>query len=158
MRILTALLALALTGCVSVRVEEHVREDATLAAFEDAQVRACPAARTQANARSEGFGPTSNTEAQDIAFAPIAHDPGHALRLRRIVVAPGGVIAWHDHTVLQGMALLVSGEMVEARNTCLDLITYHAGEVAIEDAGTAHGWRNDGQAPAVILVAHVVAR
>jgi hypothetical protein len=30
--------------------------------------------------------------------------------------------------------------------------------VAIEDAQTAHGWRNDGDVPTVIVVAHVVPR
>lgn len=159
MRIVNAgILALALSGCISVSVDEHNPADAALVAFENARVLSCPAARTQANARSEGFGPTVDITAEDIAFTPIAHDPGHALRLRRISVAPGGVIAWHDHTALQGMALLVSGEMVEARNTCLDLLTYHAGDIAIEDAATAHGWRNESDKPAVIMVAHVVAR
>jgi quercetin dioxygenase-like cupin family protein len=80
------------------------------------------------------------------------------VRLRRITVQPGGVIAWHDHTAVQGYAVLVSGEMVELRNTCLDPITYRAGDVALEDAATAHSWRNEGSEPAVILVSHVVSR
>lgn len=158
MRLNALVAAIFITGCVSISVDEHHPADAALVAFENARVLSCPAGRTQAGARSEGFGPTADITAEDIAFTPIAHDPGHALRLRRITVAPGGVIAWHDHTALQGMALLVSGEMVEARNTCLDLLTYHAGDVAIEDAATAHGWRNESDKPAVILVAHVVAR
>jgi quercetin dioxygenase-like cupin family protein len=78
--------------------------------------------------------------------------------LRRLTVEPGGVIAWHDHAQVQGMALIVSGEMVELRNTCLDPITYRAGDVAREDEATAHSWRNEGDQPAVIIVAHVVAR
>jgi quercetin dioxygenase-like cupin family protein len=74
------------------------------------------------------------------------------------MVAPGGVIAWHDHAQIQGMALLVAGEMTELRNTCLDPLIYRAGDIAIEDAGTAHSWRNDGAVDAVILVSHIVAR
>ena len=73
-------------------------------------------------------------------------------------MAPGGVIAWHDHRAVQGMALMVSGEMVELRNTCLDPITYRAGDVAREDAETAHSWRNETSEPAVVLVSHVVVR
>lgn len=131
---------------------------ATITALEGAHIRQCPADRVQTNARSEGFGATSGVESTDVAFTPLAHDPTRALRLRRITVQPGGVIAWHDHTALQGMAVLVSGTMVELRNTCLDPLTYTAGDVAIEDAGTAHSWRNEGETPAVILVSHVVTR
>jgi quercetin dioxygenase-like cupin family protein len=112
----------------------------------------------QPNAQREGFGPSSGVESADIALTPLASDPTRAVRLRRIVVQPGGVIPWHDHAQIQGMALLVSGEMTELRNTCLDPITYRAGDVAIEDANTAHSWRNDSEIEAVILVAHVVAR
>jgi quercetin dioxygenase-like cupin family protein len=132
--------------------------DPTLAAIQGAHVRQCPPDRVQANARSEGFDAASGVESTDIAFTPLASDPTRAVRLRRITVQPGGIIPWHDHTAIQGMALLVSGTMVELRNTCLDPITYHAGDVAIEDAGTAHSWRNEGATPAVILVSHVVTR
>lgn len=153
------LAAAALLGaCVTVNDQRTMAPDATLTAIQSAHVRACPAERTQANARAEGFGATSGVTAEDIAFAPLASDPTRAVRLRRIVVAPGGVIAWHEHTALQGMALLVSGEMVELRNTCLDPILYRAGDVAIEDPDTAHSWRNESDRPTTILVSHVVAR
>jgi quercetin dioxygenase-like cupin family protein len=56
------------------------------------------------------------------------------------------------------MALMISGEMMELRNSCLDPITYRAGDVAREDAATAHSWRNEGDTEAVVIVAHVVPR
>jgi quercetin dioxygenase-like cupin family protein len=146
-----------LSACVSVNASVTT-SDAVLEAIQGARVRECPAGRTQAGARSEGFGATSGVVGVDIALTALAHDPARALRLRRLTVAPGGVIAWHDHAAVQGMALLVSGEMVELRNTCLDPILYRAGDVAREDEGTAHSWRNEGGAEAVIIVAHVVAR
>jgi quercetin dioxygenase-like cupin family protein len=149
--------ATLLAACVSVDVQETTVRDSTVAALEAAHFRECPANRTQAGARNEGFGPTSGVESADLALTPLA-DPTRALRLRRLTVAPGGVIAWHDHSAVQGMALIVSGEMVELRNTCLDPITYRAGDIAREDTQTAHSWRNEGDDPAVILVSHVVAR
>lgn len=159
MRGLVLMAALALAGCVSVDIQEHtVEADAALAAINSANVRECPAGRVQAGARSEGFGAARGVESVDIAFTPLASDPTRAVRMRRITVAPGGVIPWHEHTAMQGMALLVSGEMVELRNTCLDPIVYRAGDVAREDAETAHSWRNETTEPAVILVAHVVVR
>ncbi|MGD9966501.1 MAG: cupin domain-containing protein [Hyphomonadaceae bacterium] len=129
-----------------------------LAAIMAAQPRSCPPGRTLDGANHEAFGPQHGVTAQDIGLTPLASDPSRAVRLRRIVIEPGGVIAWHTHEAFQGMALVVSGEATEIRNTCMDMIRYRAGDVAIEDANTAHGWRNDGDAPAVILTTHVVAR
>jgi quercetin dioxygenase-like cupin family protein len=149
--------AAALSACVSVHVEER-GGDATLAGVQSASVRACPLHRTQANAQTQGFGETSGVTIEDVALTPVAGEPARALRLRRIVAAPGGVIAWHDHTQVQGMALLVSGEMVELRNTCLDRLVYRAGDIAIEDVNTAHSWRNESDEEAIVLVSHVVAR
>ena len=150
--------AALISACVTVNNQRTTAPDAPLAAIQGARVRECPAERTQANARSSSDAQSAGVTAEDIALTPLASDPTRALRLRRIVVAPGGVVAWHDHTTLQGMALIVAGEMTEFRNTCLDAILYRAGDVAREDAATAHGWRNESGAAAVILVAHVVAR
>ncbi len=150
--------AALLAGCVTVNDQRTINADSTLVAIGEARVRECPAERRQANARSEGFGAASGVASEDIALTPLASDPTRVVRLRRITVQPGGVIPWHDHTAIQGMALLVSGEMVELRNSCLDPITYRAGDVAIEDAATAHSWRNESDEVAVVLVSHVVAR
>ncbi len=150
--------ALLAAACVSIDANIEAPNDAFLTAAQNARVRECPADRRQANARGEGFGAASGVTSEDIAFTALASDPTRAIRLRRIVVQPGGVIPWHDHAAIQGMALLVAGEMVELRNTCLDPITYRAGDVAIEDAATAHSWRNESETIAVVLVSHVVAR
>ena len=130
----------------------------TLDAIMAATPRSCPVGRTLEGAQFDAFGPQHGVTAEDIALVPMASDPSRAVRLRRIVMAPGGVIAWHTHDAVQGAALIVSGEATEIRNTCLDPIPYRAGDVAIEDAQTAHGWRNDGEEPTVIIVAHVVPR
>ena len=150
--------AALLNACVSIDANIEAPSDAFYSAVHDARVRECPPERRQANARNEGFGASAGVTGEDIAFTPLAADPARALRLRRISVQPGGVIPWHDHAAIQGMALLVSGEMVELRNTCLDPITYRAGDVAIEDENTAHSWRNASDEIAVVLVSHVVAR
>ena len=147
--------ALALTSaCAS--AGGH-REDATLAAIEHAQVRECPTSRVLAGARNGSDSVAVGVATEDIGFVPLASDPSRSVRLRRITVQPGGVIPWHSHEALQGMALLVSGEMTEFRNNCLDPIVHHAGDVTREDAATAHGWRNESDKVAVIIVAHVLA-
>ncbi len=150
--------AALLGACVSIDVQESAIATDPVAALERANVRACPPDRVRANAQSEGFGPTTGVDGVDVALTPLAHDNTRAVRLRRLIVQPGGVIAWHDHATVQGYAVIVSGEMVELRNTCLEPLTYRAGDVAMEDAQTAHSWRNEGDGPAVILVSQVVTR
>jgi len=132
--------------------------ESALAAIMGAEPRACPPGRTLDGANHEAFGPQHDVTGQDIALTPLASDPARAVRLRRLVIEPGGVVAWHSHDTVQGMALVVSGEATEIRNTCMDPIRYRAGDVALEDMNTAHGWRNDGDVPAVVLTAHVVER
>jgi quercetin dioxygenase-like cupin family protein len=121
------------------------------------RVRACPPERVQENAQTEGFGATSGVTIEEVAIVAATGEPARAIRMRRFTVAPGGVIAWHEHGEVQGMALIVSGEMTELRNSCLDPIVYRAGDIAIEDAGAAHSWRNAGDADAIIFVSHIIA-
>jgi quercetin dioxygenase-like cupin family protein len=147
--------AAALGGCVSVDVGDITAPDATLLAIKGAERRDCPADRVGANPnRLEGAA--SGVEGVDLAFSPLASDASRAVRLRRLTIQPGGVIPWHAHDVNQGMALLVSGEMTEYRNDCLDPIVHRAGHIAREDAATQHGWRNLSDEVAVVLVSHVV--
>lgn len=161
------LAASMVAGCATVdRVGQTVglsdgRPPAPASALEAimaAAPRSCPNGRTLDGANHEAFGSQHGVSAQDIALTPIASDPTRAVRMRRLVIEPGGVIAWHAHDQVQGMALIVAGEMTEIRNSCMDPIRYRAGDVAIEDAQTAHGWRNDGDDPAIVIVAHLVAR
>jgi len=148
--------ALALSACVSVNAEVHT-PDAALAAVNNARVLECPAHRTQANAHASGEPESVGLVGENIGIVPLASDPTRVVRLRRLTIQPGGAIGWHDHSAVQGMALMISGEMVETRNTCLDRMTYRAGDVAREDAGTAHSWRNESDEAAVVLVAHVLS-
>lgn len=161
------LAASVLAGCATVdRAAQSVGlsdgrpppPDTALEAIMSATPRTCPNGRTLEGANHEAFGPQHGVTAADIAVTPTASDPNRIVRMRRLVIEPGGVIAWHTHETTQGMALIVSGQATEIRNTCMDPIVYLAGDVAIEDAHTAHGWRNDGHVPAVVLVAHYTAR
>ena len=158
-----AILAPLLAGCASLGAgrgggdDDEAWRDPTLTAIEGANVRHCPNGRTLEGANHEAFGPQHDVEATDIAVVASA-DQRNAARLRRIIVQPGGVIAWHDHRTVQGAAIVLSGQMTEIRNSCMDPMIYRAGDVAIEDVNTAHGWRNDGDTPAIVLVSHVMPR
>lgn len=152
---------LALAACSTMQSVNPMREDGpdtALLAIENARVRTCPPGRTLENARIGSDNDSRGVSSQDIALTPLASDPTRAVRLRRLTIAPGGIIAWHTHDSVQGMALIVSGRLTEFRNSCLDELRYVAGDVAIEDATTAHGWRNQSDEAAVVLVSHVVPR
>jgi quercetin dioxygenase-like cupin family protein len=156
MRRVMAAAALGLLGaCVSTSAETAA-PDAALAAINNARMLECPADRVQADAHTSGETANVGVAGETIGVIPLASDPTRVVRLRRLTVAPGGTIGWHDHTAVQGMALMVAGEMVETRNSCRDRMTYRAGDVAREDAGTAHSWRNESDQPAVVLTAHVL--
>lgn len=126
--------------------------DATLAAINAAEQNGCPAGRTQANARSEAFGPFQGVTIAELASVPQKGEPPRRVHLVRVTVAPGGVIGWHEHSGDQGMAILVSGTATELRNDCRDPIEHKAGDILLESADTAHGFRNTGKVPAVFLV------
>jgi len=156
-RLIVAAAAL-LGACVSIEVSESVHSDPTLAAIMAATPRTCPPGDASAAPPAEAGLTTVGVSAGDIALTPLASDATRAVRLRRLMIAPGGSVGWHDHRSVQGMAMIVSGEAVEYRVGCARPMTYRAGDVAIEDAGTEHAWRNVSAAPVVIVTAQVVAR
>jgi quercetin dioxygenase-like cupin family protein len=80
------------------------------------------------------------------------------LRLRRLVVQPGGVVPLHSHKGRPALITVVSGQITEYRSSCAAPIVHKAGDVAREAEGISHWWRNEGREPAVLLSADVKAR
>ena len=82
---------------------------------------------------------------------------GRDLRLRKLVVQPGGVVPFHSHDGRPALIITVSGEITEHRTTCGVPITHKAGEIARETKETGHYWINLGKVPAVLYSADVKA-
>lgn len=82
---------------------------------------------------------------------------GRDLRLRRLVVQPGGVVPFHSHAGRPALIITISGEITEHRTSCAVPIVHRAGEVSREADGLGHYWINHGSAPAVLLSADVKA-
>lgn len=72
-------------------------------------------------------------------------------RLRRLVVKPGGEVAWHSHADRPAIIYVVSGTITEYRSTCAVPIKHRAGEVAIETHQTSHWWKNKSGRPVILL-------
>jgi len=83
---------------------------------------------------------------------------GRDLRLRRLVVQPGGIVPFHSHAGRPALIITVSGDITEYRSTCAVPIDHPAGDVALEAEGISHYWINNGSVPAVLLSADVKSR
>lgn len=83
---------------------------------------------------------------------------GRDLRLRRLVVQPGGVVPFHSHAGRPALIITVSGDITEYRSTCAVPIDHPAGDVAREAEGISHYWINNGNVPAILLSADVKSR
>ena len=80
---------------------------------------------------------------------------GRDLRLRRLVIQPGGIVPFHSHQGRPALIITVSGEITEHRSSCAVPIVHRAGEVSREADGIGHYWVNHGRVPAVLLSADV---
>jgi quercetin dioxygenase-like cupin family protein len=119
----------------------------------------CPASKVvadgkgQANRASKPKGVTDNV----LTRINLANEPvmlkNHALRLRRLVIKPGGIVPWHSHTDRPAIIYIIKGSITEYRSTCATPIVHRAGDVAAEVKGTSHWWKNTGKRTVVLLSA-----
>jgi quercetin dioxygenase-like cupin family protein len=75
------------------------------------------------------------------------------LRLRLVTIAPGGVLALHDHKDRPSVEMLVKGTATEYRNNTPK--EYKEGDAMIADVDTVHWWKNDSTEPAVLVAADI---
>lgn len=118
----------------------------------------CPAGQEGANSL-----PGAATMPKDVTdtvlgavnLGPEINVNGRSLRLRRLVLQPGGIVPMHSHADRPALIITVSGEVTEYRSTCKAPVVHHAGEVSEEKGGLTHWWKNTGKTEAVLLSADV---
>ena len=83
---------------------------------------------------------------------------GRMLRTRRITIAPGGSVAWHQHQRRPGVAYVIEGTLIEVRDdgSAPRSIQRTAGDAVFESTGVLHGWRNNSDQPATAVVIDLV--
>ena len=119
----------------------------------------CPAKQVVADRQGQKMGATKPKSVTDNVLTRIdlVNEPemlkDHALRLRRLVVQPGGIVPWHTHTDRPAIIYIISGKIVEYRSTCKTPIVHKAGESTAEVKGTSHWWKNTGKKTVVLLSA-----
>jgi quercetin dioxygenase-like cupin family protein len=119
----------------------------------------CPAGQAGKDVRTTGemspLGVTDNELSGIDLGAEIQGLDGRRLRFRKLVVQPGGIVPWHDHTDRPALIYTAEGEITEFRSDCKVGVLHKAGDISTETAGLKHWWKNEGDAPAVLFAADV---
>ena len=93
----------------------------------------CPAGKTAVDAMKPGpMTPSKVTDTviSSIDLAPIGSGlEGGKMRLRKLVVLPGGVVPWHSHEKRPANIYIISGSITEYRSTCAVPIEHGEGDV-----------------------------
>lgn len=134
---------------------------AALVPASPAAAGSCPADKSATNALSDAQTAPAGVTDDVIGSVDLQKElalDGRDLRLRRLVVQPGGVVPLHSHAGRPALITVVSGAITEYRSTCSVGIEHAAGEVSTESDGISHWWRNNTGQPAVLLSADVKAR
>jgi quercetin dioxygenase-like cupin family protein len=119
----------------------------------------CPANKVVADGQGQKMNPAKAKGVTDNVLTRIdlKNEPvmlnDHALRLRRLVIQPGGIVPWHSHTDRPAIIYIISGTVTEYRSTCTMPIIHRAGESTAEVKGTSHWWKNTGKRTVVLLSA-----
>ena len=146
---LIALTCLVVPGTAALAQGNHASQTVTPAREQRPAPRDAPSTTTKVSVESLGSLNLSKE------FAALK---GRMLRTRRITIAPGGSVAWHQHQQRPGVAYLIHGSLIEIRDdgTGPRAIQRNAGEAVFESTGVLHGWRNDSDQPATAVVIDLV--
>lgn len=102
-------------------------------------------------------GPKKPKGVTDVVIASIDLAPrypeydGFQLRMRRLVIEPGGVVPWHYHGDRPANIYIIDGTIIEHRSTCSVPIEHNAGDVTAEFGDFYHWWKNTSDAPVVLI-------
>jgi quercetin dioxygenase-like cupin family protein len=133
---------------------------ALFGATASASAGACPTQHVTNSGQTAGPAAHKSVTDKVLSMIPLADEKvglkQHALRLRRLVVAPGGVVAWHSHADRPAIIYVVSGTITEYSSRCAVPIVHRGGEVSTESGGLSHWWRNNSRQPVVLLSADLL--
>lgn len=111
----------------------------------------------QAEGPKDSRGVTAIDALGSVSLAgEIPDDSDRVLRARELTIAPGGIIAVHQHEQRPGVAYILEGEMLEHRNDREEPVLRRAGDTAFERSGVTHWWENVSDTPVRALVVDIV--
>lgn len=123
-----------------------------------AQAGECPAGKAGASPLAVMTAPKDVTDnvIGSIDLGNGYNIAGKTLRMRRLVLQPGGVVPNHSHAERPANIYVVDGAVTEYRSTCSVPIEHKAGDVAVESGNLSHWWRNNTKKPATLISADIV--
>jgi quercetin dioxygenase-like cupin family protein len=83
---------------------------------------------------------------------------GRMMRVRKLVVQPGGIVPWHSHSARPANIYIISGAITEYRSSCSVPIDHKAGDVTAEFGQFSHWWKNNTKRPALLISADLLPR
>src|SRR5437764_74016 len=120
----------------------------------------CPADKRGLDVMKMDATPAKGVSDNVLAAINLADEPtkiqDRQLRLRKLVIQPGGVVPWHSHGDRPAIIYIIEGEIVEYASTCAVPIVHKAGDVAREIHTTSHWWKNIGDKTVVLLSADIL--
>jgi quercetin dioxygenase-like cupin family protein len=133
---------------------------AFLLASTSAQAGECPADKVGVDVTKPGAMKPKDVKDDLLAAIDLSKEKlnlsNHRLRIRKLVVQPGGIVPWHSHGDRPALIYVVSGSIHEYASTCAVPIEHKAGEVSRETGAISHWWKNNGKSPAVLLSADII--
>jgi quercetin dioxygenase-like cupin family protein len=124
-----------------------------------AQAGECPAGKMKEGALTTGEMMPKKVTDEILASIDLAPKgeafKGEALRLRKLVIQPGGIVPWHDHKSRPANIYVVAGTVSEYRSNCEVPIVHKAGDTIAEYGDFSHWWKNTGNKPVILLSADV---
>lgn len=123
----------------------------------------CPTDKVVADGQGQKPGATMPKDVTDVVLGAIdlASQPAvgaddRLFRMRRLAIKPGGVVPWHSHDDRPALIYVAIGEVTEYASSCAVPIVHHPGEVAMEQKGTSHWWKNTGDSTVVLISADLL--
>ncbi|NWG46494.1 MAG: cupin domain-containing protein [Alphaproteobacteria bacterium] len=119
----------------------------------------CPAGKSMDGAIETGPMTPKDVTDDVISAIDLTKDygvDGRQLRLRKLVVQPGGIVPWHGHAERPANIYILEGEITEYRSTCAAPIVHRTGDVVAEQGAVFHWWKNEGSKPVTLLSADLL--
>jgi quercetin dioxygenase-like cupin family protein len=120
----------------------------------------CPADKRGVDLTKPVTTPAKDLTDTALAAIDLTKEPAEIkdrqLRLRKLVIQPGGIVPWHSHGDRPAIIYIIEGEITEYASTCAVPIVHKAGDVAMETHDTAHWWKNTGSKTVILLSADIL--
>jgi len=118
----------------------------------------CPMGQEGANPLAGA--PTMPSDVTDSVLGTVDLGPeinvsARSLRLRMLVIQPGGIVPMHSHKDRPALIFTASGTVTEYSSRCKLPIVHNAGEVSNETNGVTHWWKNTGNTVAILYSSDV---